>query len=57
MTTKSRYPDIEPIPDSPENIARAISMGPPKERWDFEERRRRESSGDQAGGEESSAKN
>lgn len=52
--TKSRYPDIEPIPDSPENVARAIMMGPPKERWDFEERRT-ESSGDQSGDEESDA--
>ena len=37
--TKNRYPGIEPIPDTPENIARAIMQGPPKERWDFEERR------------------
>lgn len=45
--TKNRYPDIEPIPDSPENIARAIMMSPPKETWDFETRRK-ESSGDPA---------
>lgn len=34
--SKDRYPDIEPIPDTPENIARAITLGPPKEQWDFE---------------------
>ena len=53
--TKSRYPDTEPIDDTPENIARTIMMGPPKERWDFEEQQRRGSSGDQDGGEESGA--
>ncbi len=26
----------EPIPDTPENIARAIMQGPPKAEWDFE---------------------
>ena len=31
-----RHPDIEPIPDTPENIARAIMQGPPKAEWDFE---------------------
>lgn len=25
----------EPIPDSPENIARAIMAGPPKAEWDY----------------------
>ena len=30
------YADIEPIPDTPENIARAIMQGPPKAEWDFE---------------------
>ena len=29
--------DIEAIPDSMENIARAIMQGPPKENWRFEE--------------------
>lgn len=32
----------EPIPDTPENIARAIMQGPPKEDWDY---LKRESSG------------
>ena len=27
------FPD--PIPDSPENIARAIMQGPPKKDWDY----------------------
>ena len=25
----------EPIPDTPENIARAIMRGPPKKNWDY----------------------
>ena len=25
----------EPIPDTPENIARAIMRGPPKKKWDY----------------------
>ena len=33
------YPEIEPIPDTPENIARAIMKGPPKEEWDFKKER------------------
>jgi hypothetical protein len=33
---KTSYPDIEPIPDAPENIARAIMRRPPKAEWDFE---------------------
>jgi hypothetical protein len=28
-----RYP--EPIPDSPENIARALMSGPPKKDWRY----------------------
>ena len=32
---KQSYPDIEPIPDTPENIARMIMKGPPKEEWEF----------------------
>lgn len=28
-------PDL--IPDTPENIARAIMQGPPKPEWDFEQ--------------------
>ncbi len=31
-----RYPDIEPVPDTPENIARLIMQGPPKKKWDFQ---------------------
>lgn len=30
-------PMPEPIPDTPENVARAIMRGPAKERWRFEE--------------------
>ncbi len=37
---KERYPEIEPIPDTPENIARAISLGPPKQEWRFEAARK-----------------
>jgi len=37
-----RYPDVEPIPDTPENIARSIMQGPPKEEWDFEKAREAE---------------
>ena len=33
--TSKRCPDVEPIPDTPENIARAIMKGPPKKEWDF----------------------
>ena len=51
--SKNRYPDIEPIPDTPENIARAISLGPPKREWRFEQARK--SGRDQASGEESGA--
>jgi len=29
-------PQPDPIPDTPENIARAIMQGPPKPDWDFE---------------------
>ena len=28
-------PMPEPIPDTPENIARAIMQGPPKKDWDY----------------------
>ncbi len=35
-------PMPEPIPDTPENVARAIMQGPPKERWRFEEGSRRQ---------------
>ena len=31
-----RYPDIESIPDTPENIAWSIMQGPPKKEWGFE---------------------
>lgn len=27
----------EPIPDTPENIAKAIMAGPPKKKWRYEE--------------------
>ena len=27
----------EPIPDTPENVARSIMKGPPKHRWRFED--------------------
>ena len=30
---------IRPIPDTPENIARAISKGPPKKHWNYIGRR------------------
>ncbi len=50
---KDRFPDIEPIPDTPENIARAISLGPPKREWRFEETRKL--ARDQAGHEKSGA--
>ena len=53
--TKSRYPDTEPIPDTMENIARAIMQGPPKKEWHFEEELRAAKSGDQASGEKSDA--
>ena len=32
----SKYDDLpEPIPDTPENIARACMQGPPKKEWRF----------------------
>ena len=31
----SRRSLIEPIPDTPENIARAIMSGPPKKKWRY----------------------
>lgn len=32
----SKYSDLpEPIPDTPENIARACMQGPPKKEWRF----------------------
>ena len=51
--SKDRYPDIEPIPDTPENITRVISFGPSKDEWRFEQASK--SGRDQAGGEESGA--
>ena len=33
-------PMPEPIPDTPENIARAIMAGPPKKDWDYLKRER-----------------
>ena len=35
MTKKPRRDDIPAIPDTPENIARAIMQGPPKKEWDY----------------------
>ena len=35
---RGRPPELvmpEPIPDTPENIARACMQGPPKKDWDF----------------------
>ena len=51
--TKELYPDIEPIPDTPENIARAISLGPPMREWRLEEARK--AARDQASREKSGA--
>ena len=34
-TTVSGRNRIEPIPDTPENIARAIMRGPPKKEWRY----------------------
>ena len=32
----SKYNDLpKPIPDTPENIARACMQGPPKKQWDY----------------------
>ena len=40
-------PMPEPIPDTPENIARAIMRGPPKKEWDYmKAAKARESEGD-----------
>lgn len=33
-------PMPDPIPDTPENIARAIMAGPPKKDWDYLKRER-----------------
>ena len=35
QTAVSRRDRIEPIPDTPENIARAIMRGPPKKEWRY----------------------
>ena len=50
---KELYTDIEPIPDTPKNIARAISFGPPKDEWRFDEARK--AARDQAGRKKSGA--
>ena len=34
-STVSRRDRIQPIPDTPENIARAIMRGPPKKEWRY----------------------
>ena len=52
---KNRYGNIEPIPDTMENIAAAIMQGPPKKDWRFEAERDRAK--DQASIEESRAAN
>ena len=36
---RKNYPDFEPIPDTMENIARAIMQAPPKKDWRFEKKR------------------
>ena len=36
---RENYPDIEPIPDTMENIVRSIMKGPPKKEWRFEKKR------------------
>lgn len=35
MTENRNRGDIPAIPDTPENIARAIMQGPPKTEWDY----------------------
>ena len=35
MTENRNRGDIPAIPDTPENIARAIMQGPPKAEWDY----------------------
>ena len=34
-TEVSAYQMPEPIPDTPENVARAIMQGPPKKEWRY----------------------
>jgi hypothetical protein len=39
------YQMPEPIPDTPENVARAIMQGPPKKEWRYlKDKKRKESS-------------
>ena len=40
---RPRNPMPELIPDTPENIARAILAGPPKKEWDYLKRREKKS--------------
>ena len=42
---RQNYPDIEPIPDTPKNIARPIMQAPPKKDWRFEKRRDQDEDG------------
>ena len=48
MAKKRRYGDVEPIPDTPENVARALARTRPKRRWRFEDREDEHDSGDGA---------
>lgn len=43
-------PMPEPIPDTPENIARAIMRRPPKRDWDYLKRFGREAAADEGDG-------
>ncbi len=47
MTRNPKRGDIPAIPDTPENIARAIMQGPPKKEWDYLKREREPNGGDQ----------
>ena len=35
QTVRNNKRVIPPIPDTPENVARAIMQGPPKGKWEF----------------------
>ena len=39
MTTNPKRGEIPAIPDTPENIARAIMQRPPKAEWDYLKRK------------------
>ena len=42
-------PMPEPIPDTPENVARSIMQGPPKDHWRFETEARRKGEAEEDG--------